>query len=133
MYQNGNLGAVPKGYYDFVYRLADERERANEEFAGSLELNLAATNLNPASPDVIVSYDVIISPDIRYVTSPEIRYVTSREVEIRYIESPDDSGKGDGEDQPIGVRSSSSSGCNAGIGAMGIVMLAGIAFASKKR
>ena len=123
MYQNGNLGAVPKGYYDFVYRLADERERANEEFAGSLELNLAATDLNPASPDVIVSYDVIVSPDIRYVTSPE----------IRYIESPDDSGKGDGEDQPIGVRSSSSSGCNAGIGAMGIVMLAGIAFASKER
>ena len=127
VYENGKLGAVPKGYYDFVYRCD------NQEAAGILELNLAATELSPASPDVIISRDVIVSPDIRYVTSPEIRYVTSREVEIRYIESPDASGKGDGEDLPIGIRSSSSSGCDSGFGLAGLILLSGLAAAMKKR
>ncbi|MBR1437210.1 MAG: hypothetical protein IJ587_01615, partial [Synergistaceae bacterium] len=105
-YISGDVGSIPKGYYEFVYFGWDLK---NNNFtgklpAGKLELRLEATDHSTTSPDVIyVDRDVV---------SREVIHTVSHDY----------------------VGAGTSSGCSSvGISAAGIVLLAGIAFVSKKR
>ena len=117
--ESGDLGAIPKGYYDFVYTGPD----GEKGFIGGLELRLAATVFS--SPEIPESTD--ISPDIRYISRDVIRYVSNDVTvvsrEVVYVSS----------DASIGVGSSSSSGCDSGFGLAGLILLSGLAAAMKKR
>lgn len=116
---SGDLGSIPKGYYDFVYT----GPQGENGFIGSVELRLAASDHSlPESGD-------ITSPDVIYVSHDVIQYV-SRDV-IRYVSR--DVPVVSREVVTVGIGSSSSSGCTSGFGLAGLILISALAFSSKKR
>ena len=111
--ESGDLGSIPKGYYDFVY-MGSQGENG---FVGSVELRLAASDFSGSDSDDITS------PDVRYVYVSHDVIVVSREVEVRYVS----------HDVPVGIGSSSSGGCASGFGLAGLILVSGLASAMKKR
>gem|GEM_PF-5700693 len=127
--ESGDLGSIPKGYYDFVYMGPD----GEDGFVGNVELRLAASDFSGpdsgdiTSPDVIyrdkyISRDVFISRDVIRYVSRDVP-VVSREVVVQYVS----------RDVPTGVSSSSSGGCASGLGLAGLILISGLAASKKKR